>query len=225
MLATICLLATITFSESKTLALQICLDREGFSCNTIDGQWGRKSQSALEKYCLAHNVKAPPTPEEAYDALFAGNGRNLFRYDTVTQADIDALVNMPNDPAQKAELDEMGYPTIQEMFAERGHVSRRTLERLNPSVDWADIKPGVKIKIPDFPSMDEELSVWPKGRPNAPKRPSADKVKISLSRFEVCVLDASDRTIALFPCSIAKNKANLPARSELRIVNQIARPN
>ena len=27
---------------SKILALQICLDRAGFSPNTIDGQWGRK---------------------------------------------------------------------------------------------------------------------------------------------------------------------------------------
>ena len=32
-----------TFAESKTLALQIALDRRGFSCNTIDGQWGRMS--------------------------------------------------------------------------------------------------------------------------------------------------------------------------------------
>ena len=34
--------AAVSFAESKTLALQIALDRRGFSCNTIDGQWGHK---------------------------------------------------------------------------------------------------------------------------------------------------------------------------------------
>ena len=225
MLATLCLFAAVTFAESKTLALQICLDREGYSCNTIDGQWGRKSQSALERYCAERSLALPATPEEAYDALFAKTAKPLFRDETVTQDDLDALVAMPDDPAEKSLLDEMGYPTIKEMFAERGHVSRRALERLNPGVDFAALAPGAKIRIPDFPTMDEELSVWPKGRSGAPKRPEAAKVKISLSRFEVTAYDKSGRTIALFPCSIAKNKAKLPPHGELKIVNQIARPN
>ena len=225
MLSTLCLLAAVTFAESKTLAVQICLDREGYSCNTIDGQWGRKSQSALEKYCAERSLEVPDTPEEAYDALFSKSEKPLFRYETVTQDDIDSLVEMPDDPAAKAELELMGYPTIKEMFAERGHVSRRAIERLNPGVDFSTITAGAKIRIPDFPSMDEELSVWPKGRAGAPKRPEAAKVKISLSNFEVAAYDKSGRMIALFPCSIAKNKAKLPPNGELKIVNQIARPN
>ena len=218
-------MAAVTFAESKTLALQVCLDREGYSCNTIDGQWGRKSQSALEKYCAERSLAVPETPEEAYDALFSGKTPSLFREDTVTQDDIDALVDMPEDPAEKAQLEVMGYQTIKEMFAERGHLSRRALERLNPRVDFENITPGVKIRLPDFPSMDEELAVWPKDRPNAPKRPEAAQVRVSLSRFEVAAYDRSGRMIALFPCSIAKNKAKLPPHGELKIVNQIARPN
>ena len=225
MIAAICLLAAVTFAESKTLALQVCLDREGYSCNTIDGQWGRKSQSALEKYCAERSLAVPETPEEAYDALFSGKTPPLFREDTVTQDDIDALVDMPEDPAEKAQLEVMGYQSIKEMFAERGHLSRRALERLNPKVDFENITPGVKIRLPDFPSMDEELAVWPKDRPNAPKRPEAAQVRVSLSRFEVAAYDRSGRMIALFPCSIAKNKAKLPPHGELKIVNQIARPN
>ncbi|MBQ4384506.1 MAG: L,D-transpeptidase family protein [Kiritimatiellae bacterium] len=225
MIVAICLLAAVTFAESKTLALQVCLDREGYSCNTIDGQWGRKSQSALEKYCAERSLAVPETPEEAYDALFSGKTPPLFREDTVTQDDIDALVDMPEDPAAKAQLEVMGYQTIKEMFAERGHLSRRALERLNPKVDFENITPGVKIRLPDFPSMDEELAVWPKDRPNAPKRPEAAQVRVSLSRFEVAAYDRSGRMIALFPCSIAKNKAKLPPHGELKIVNQIARPN
>ena len=54
-----------TFAESKTLALQIALDRRGFSCNAIDGQWGRMSQVALATYCAVNGYAVPPTPELA----------------------------------------------------------------------------------------------------------------------------------------------------------------
>ena len=46
-LAALALLAALGFADSKTLAVQIHLDRAGFSCSTIDGQWGAKSERAL----------------------------------------------------------------------------------------------------------------------------------------------------------------------------------
>ena len=164
------LLCALAFAETKTLAVQICLDRAGCSCNTIDGQWGSKSQRALEAYCRARRIPTPPTSEAAYDALFA-NSRNLFRLVTVTSADIASVVKIPDSPAQKAQLAKMGYGSVLEMFAERGHLSRRAMERMNPGVDWERVAPGLKLVIPDFPPMEEELSGWPKDRPRAPKRP------------------------------------------------------
>ena len=50
MLSALIVFAATTFAESKALAVQIHLDRAGFSCNTIDGQWGAKSESALRCY-------------------------------------------------------------------------------------------------------------------------------------------------------------------------------
>ena len=218
------IICSLAFAESKALAVQICLDRAGCSCNTIDGQWGVKSQRALEAYCRARNVKTPPTPEAAYDALFSNSGE-LFRIVTVTPADIAALTDMPSTPAEKARLPRMGYASVLEMFAERGHLSRRAMERMNPGVDWSHVSPGLKLVIPSFPTMDEELSAWPRGRANAPKRPEAALVKVSLSRFEITAYDARGRLLALFPCSIAQNKANLPRQGVLKITETIANPN
>lgn len=218
------IICSLAFAESKTLAVQICLDRAGCSCNTIDGQWGAKSQRALEAYCRARNIKTPPTPEAAYDALFSSSG-NIFRLVTVTHADLASLTAMPSSPAEKARLPRMGYGSVLEMFAERGHLSRRAMERMNPGVDWSHISPGLKLVIPAFPSMEEELSVWPKDRTNAPKRPEAALVKVSLSRFEITAYDAKGRLLALFPCSIAQNKANLPRQGVLKITETIANPN
>ena len=183
-----------TFAESKTLALQIALDRRGFSCNAIDGQWGRMSQVALATYCAVNGYAVPPTPELARDILFPRE-RNLFRTETVTQREHDALVRIPATPEGKSKLKTMGYETIMEMYAERGHLTEGALRRLNPGVAW----------------------------PNA-KEPVASVLRVTLSRFEITAFDEKGRLIALFPCSIAADKAKLPPEGELQVTTLIPNP-
>ena len=228
MLATILLFCAIAFDESKTFATQICLDRAGYSCNTIDGVWGGKSEQAFRAFFAARNrdlKPAPPSgPDQIHDRYFS-NAENLFKIETVTQADIDALITIPQAPADKAKLPRMGYETVKEMFAERGHMSQRGLERLNPGVDWDHVQPGLKLVIPDFPSIEEELAAGDRGNPKAPKRPLAALVKVSLSRLEITAYDANGKLLALFPCSIARDKTKLPPQGELKITSYIANPN
>lgn len=228
MLSTMILFCSLAFAETKTLAVQICLDRAGYSCNTIDGQWGRKSQRAFEKFFLTvgKDKKLPPpsSPDEIYDRYFA-NAADCFRIETVTQEDLDSLVRIPGDAAGKAHLPRMGYETVKEMFAERGHLSQRALERINPGVDWDHVKPGLKLVIPDFPSIREELAAGDRQRRNAPKRPLASLVRVSLSNFEISAFDENGKCLALFPCSIAQDKSKLPPHGEMKITSYIARPN
>lgn len=221
------LFCSLAFAETKALAVQICLDRAGYSCNTIDGVWGGKSEQAFRAFFAARNRDLKPTlpsgPDQIYDRYFS-KAENLFRVETVTQADLDALVKIPSAPADKAKLPRMGYETIKEMFAERGHLSQRGLERLNPGVNWDHVQPGQKLVIPDFPSIEEELAVG-SGMPRAAKRPSAALVRVSLSRFEVSVYDEKGASLAFFPCSIAKDKSKRPAEGELKVVTKIPHPN
>ena len=202
MLATILLFCAIAFDESPVLLRQIELDQNGFSCNTIDGVAGWKTDRAEQ---VAHG-----RPLKAH---------NPFRVETVTQADLDALVKIPEKPADKAKLPRMGYETIKEMFAERGHMSQRALERLNPGVDWDHIQPGQKLVIPDFPSMEDDLT------PSKRKRKAAEYIKVSLSRCEITAYDANNVCIAFFPCSIARDKSKLPPQGELKITSYIPNPN
>lgn len=223
LLATL-VLGTISFAQTKALIAQIELDKAGFSCNTIDGSWGGKSARAETCYAQERSLPVQTTPEAIYQTQFKNRG-TPYRWETVTEDDLRALVQIPTDPAAKAELDMMGYETIKEMFAERGHLSQRAIERLNPKVNWSQVKVGDRIRIPDFPSVQEELSAWPRNRPDAPKRPDAALIRVSLSRFEVSVYGHDGRCLALFPCSIAKNKAKLPPQGELKVVSTIPWPN
>ena len=95
MLATILLFCAFTADEPSQLSAQICLDKDGFSCNTIDGVWGVKSERARQ-------LRQP------HRQTFGPYGE-LTRIETVTQADIDALVTIPEKPADKAKLPKMGY--------------------------------------------------------------------------------------------------------------------
>ena len=232
MLFALLLAAVVSFDESKPLLTQICLDRAGYSCNTVDGVWGGKSVRALKAYMRQNGghcwANAPLITTEdannAYDHYFADK-KNLFRIETVTQADLDSLVTIPEKPADKAKLTHMGYETIKEMFAERAHMSPRALERLNPGVDWDHVQPGLKLVIPDFPSIEKNLAAGDPHRQQASKRPLADLVKVSLSRFEITVWDANGNCIALFPCSIASDKSKRPAEGTLKVVTKIPHPN
>lgn len=224
MIAALFLLLASAFCESKTLALQIHLDRAGYSCSAIDGVWGPKAERALRAYLADRKLPYVKSPEETYWAYFA-DAPEPFRIETVTEADLAALCVIPEDPAEKAALPRMGYETIKEMFAERGHLSQIALSKLNPGVDWKAIAPGTKLVIPDFPSIDEELKAGDRGLPNRPKRPEAALVKVSLSESVIRAFDAKGKMLAMFPCSIAANKEKVPPHGELKITAYVARPN
>lgn len=225
LLTTILLLATVAFSDTKMLTVQICLEREGYSPNIIDGSWGRKSQRALETFCHDNILDVPASPEAAHDAYFAGTRNHLFRVDTVTAAELASLVQIPDAPAARAQLSHMGYTHIAEMYAERGHLTERALQRLNPNVDFNRVTAGTPILIPDFGSMKTDLAAWPRNHAHGLNYPDAALVKVSLGNFEISAYDRNGRLLALYPCSIAKNRTKLPARRELKIVTHIANPN
>ncbi len=225
MLAALILFCAVCFDESKTLAVQIHLDKAGYSCSTIDGMWGPKAEKALAHYLRDKNLLAAgapiPSPDMAFKRYFADKP-TPFRIEEVTQADLDALVKIPEDPAERARLTRMGYESIKEMFAERGHLSQIALVKLNPGVDWNTIRAGLKLLIPDFPSIADELRAATHGRP---KRPSAALVRVSLSSCTIRAIDADGKTLAFFPCSIAAKKAKIPPHGELKITTYIPWPN
>ena len=195
------------------LALQVCLDREGFSPNAIDGSWGHKSQVALATYCAVKGVPLPVSPEAAYAAFFRSTPGALTNV-VVTAADVAALVRIPAKPEEKAKLSAMGYETLQEMFAERGRLSETALKKLNPQLAWPNPPVGAVVRIPNF-------SVGPQKR----HARRASVLRVSLSRREITAFDADGNFLLLLPCSIAADKAKLPPAGEIEIVSKVPRPN
>ena len=221
-------LRRLPYPHGFVMALQICLDRRGFSPNTIDGQYGAKSQVAMATYCAANGL---PEPDHGFHAkfwqLYFPGETNLLTSIVVTAEHVAALVSIPREPAAKAKLQAMGYETLQEMFAERGHLSQTALKRLNPDLAWPNPSVGSRMVIPDFSGPfpwrpETSVAERVKRRP-APRLASV--LRVSIDRREITAFDKDGKLIALFPCSIAADKAKRPPSGELEVKSIVPKPN
>ena len=177
-----------------TLALQVQLDRQLLSCNCADGRWGPRTEIALVTWQILHGLPATGVPDASVLSALGGDTNVLMRY-TVTTNDLADLGPFPEDWEARSRLPAMKYETIQEMLAEKGHTSQRALERLNPAVAWPNPPAGTEVVLPDCTS---------------PKPEKAGSIRIALARMEITVFNAQGKLIALFPCSIAREKSKRP---------------
>ena len=209
--------AKLPYPAGHILALQICLDRRGFSVNALDGTTGRKTDVALATYCAVKGIPFPARDRQptAWEELFPGE-TNLFTTILVTPEDRRAIVRIPHAPAEKAAMETMGYQSLLEMYAERGRLTEATLRALNPGVRWPNPPIGTAIQIPFFPQP---------GRKRKSPRVLADVLRVSLERREITAFDRKGSLIALFPCSIAAEKNKRPPAGEILVTALIPDPN
>ena len=214
------------------LKLQTALDRRGFSVGCIDGVWGYKSTMALDAYARSLGIKPFPcrTEDERAAVLQKLYARNfeippLLRTVVVDEEAMEAVAGkLPETPAEKAELSDLGYETLLEYYSELGHMSQKAMMRLNPDVEWPNPPPGAKILIPDvkeeaFLSMEERSKLkWPK----------AERLEIRFggpSIPSVAAYDSRGSMIAFAPCSIAASREKLPEEGALKVSSMASNPN
>jgi len=179
-----------------TLALQVQLDRQNLSCNCADGTWGLRTEVALVTWQTLNHLPPTGIPDDTVLKALGGDTNVLTRY-TVTEADLASIAPIPTDWEDRAKLSAMSYETIQEMLAEKGHTSQRAIERLNPGVAWPNPPAGTEVTLPNCAP--------------ASRKDRAASVRIALTRMEITAFDADGKMIALFPCSIARDKARRPS--------------
>jgi len=175
-------------SRDEVAALQITLDQAGFSPNTIDGKWGGQTEQALAAWQEANNLKPNGKFDDTTAADFPAAGETFTNY-TVTAEDRAQLGPIPEDWKARSQLSNMTFQTVREMVAEKFHAKEAFLRVLNP---------------------DETVTVWKVPNVTAFRLPKASRLRVSLSAKTVRAYDVTGKLIALFPCSIAANKAKRP---------------
>jgi len=176
------------------LSLQVLLDRLHLSCNCVDGVWGPRTEIALLTWQTLNGLPATGIPDASVLEALGGVGTVFTRY-TVTEEDLASLGPVPESWVDRAALPALRYETLQEMLAEKSHLSQRTLQRLNPDAAWPNPPAGTELTLTDS---------------NHAKPPPAGSIRISLSRMEIAVYNTDGLLTALFPCSIAREKNRRP---------------
>ena len=183
-------------------AVQARLDAQNFSTGGIDGRWGAKSEKALAAWQKKSGLPATGQLDEALRATL-GDTNGILTAVTVSAADHAALTPFPSSWLERSQQERMGFASIEEMFAERHHVYRATLRKLNPDAAWPDPPAGTVLTVPLVKS--------------APL-PDLSRLEILLGQKLLRAYDTESQLAAQFPCSIAADKSKRPEGETLRVV-------
>ena len=120
--------------ERPIMQAQVVLDRQGFGPGVIDGKMGISTENALKGFQEANNLEVTGELDEATkSALARWSNIPATRVVTIPEDWGTAQYReVPEEPADQAKLQRLGYESLDERLAERFHTTAEVLEQLNP---------------------------------------------------------------------------------------------
>lgn len=212
-----CLAGAPAFAREATpdvLAIQVALDRAGFSPGVVDGTMGAGTREAIRGFQQAKNIKVTGKADTATKAALGDLSQSV---ETVTITDADAagpfVAKIPASKDEQAKLDNLSYTSIEEALAEKYHTSTAKLRALNRG---AAFKAGSQIKVPAIRTTGagaagtDNWSVTLDKLSVAKDQPAAAKVVVDKSDATVRAYDASGALLAQFPATMGSGHDPLP---------------
>ena len=190
------------------LALQIAMERSGFSPGILDGNGGRKTTLAIRLFQESRGMPVTGQADAAtLTALRVDAAGAVFTY-TVQDSDLAQVGPLPRKWADKAKASRLPYPSLDEALAEKFHCTRALLSSLNGGKSIASLKVGQTLVAPAVPAM----PLWS----------GVEKLQIDLSAKTIRLVGAGGKPVGLVYCSVAAKKSNLPhGRTSVVVISQM----
>jgi lipoprotein-anchoring transpeptidase ErfK/SrfK len=192
--ASITPLLSSKMAGSLVLRAQVLLDRAHFSPGEIDGFYGDSMVRATEAFNAARSLPGRENVTPETWAALNKDTRPVVASYVVTADDVAGpfIGKVPEKMEDKARLPAMSYESPEEELAERFHMGRNLLARLNP---------GTRVV------QGAELHVLDVARPPIPP---AASVRVSESDLSVSALDAQGNVLARYPATVGSEHDPLP---------------
>jgi lipoprotein-anchoring transpeptidase ErfK/SrfK len=120
--------------QRPVMQAQVVLERLGFGAGVIDGQMGLSTTNALNAFQEANGLQVTGELDEpTRQALSRWNNISATRVVTIPEE--WGRMNfqpVPDDPAAQAQMQRLGYESLDEALAERFHTTVEVLRQLNP---------------------------------------------------------------------------------------------
>jgi lipoprotein-anchoring transpeptidase ErfK/SrfK len=215
--------AASSMPNESVLRAQLFLDASAFKPGAIDGKWGEFMGKALTRYEAAegktgqnYGKKAPAT----FDLPFDQSKSLLISY-TFSPNDQKLIGKVPAGHAEQAKAEGLPYENFLELVAEKFHARRDFLRKINPGIDWEQLKPGDQVQTPNVaaPFDVQEAIDLKKQTEHAEKadnlktektKPESERVSIFVDvKEKILELKQENKLVGSYP--ITPGSSSLPA--------------
>ena len=184
-------------STALLVKLQILLDRAHASPGQIDATRGENTRKAIVAYRDMRGLAGGERIDEPlWRALTDHDSEPALTTYVITKKDVAGpfIEKVPDDYREKASLKHLGYTSVEEMLAEKFHMSEQLLRRLNPSAAFD--QPGTEIVVANVQ------------RDELPRKVA--RVEVNAAKQRVSAYDKDNRLVAVYPATVGSSERPSP---------------
>jgi len=178
------------------VAWQIALDRAGISPGIIDGKIGAKTKLATREAQRVLGLPQTGELDKETRTKLKVDAATAFASYIISAADVAGVGETAEEWEARSKLPRLAYESLEAALAERFHCSIGLLRTLNPGADLNGYQAGGRIIVPNINATDDKSK--------------ATKLVVDLSEKTIRALDAQNRLVGLFHCSIAAKVEKRP---------------